>query len=223
MIIQGMGAKKAFLANQVIEAPNQNNMGYTDPDKAINGVFGGGSGSGSLDIYSIGNQSNAHHLVLSWNGASFTNGVGADLIIFENAFSSAHGHHFVEAGIVQVSTDGRKWATFVYDYTHLIETNYSSQVDDWQGFCGVQVVYLNELTHPIYAFDSSAGGDRFDLDQLIPSPESSNVLENGYSYVRIINASFITNSDTGRTFPKSFVGDPDIDGVYARYKGSSKK
>ncbi len=203
-------------ADEVIDAPSATGRGYHDPMRAVNGVRGGGATMQSVDVYSIGFGDD--RLVLGFSHRRLIDGPGDDLVVFENAFEYGDGLTFIDAAIVELSTDGETWVTLPHDYVAQDELRYSPHAEDWIGFAGVSPVFLNADTNPIDPFDPTAGGDRFDLADLPATPEAEALLREGASQIRIVAAATRVNPDTGVPFPADPVSDgPDIDGVVARY------
>nr|MDQ3035769.1 LIC_13355 family lipoprotein [Myxococcota bacterium] len=188
-----------------------------DPSRATNGVRGGGPTQGSLDVYSL-DYGERSELVLGWHGAVVTDGPGADLVVFENAFRY-EGGHFMDPVIVSVSRDGETWVDLSHEYAAGDPTRYSPDPDDWIGFAGLTPVLLHADTNPVDPFDPiAAGGDAFDLAELPDEGEAGVIRRDGARYVRLESAAARVNPATGARYPR----DPtsagaDIDGVFARY------
>lgn len=205
------------LADEVDDAPGASGTGFHDPQRAVNGVRGGGETMQSLDVYSVGLGSD-DWLVLAFSGRRLVDGPGDDLVVFENAFHYGEGLTFVDAAIVELSTDGDAWVTFPHDYVADDEHVYSAHEEDWIGFAGVTPVLLNDEDGPTDPFDPAAGGDGFDLAELADTEEADRIRRQGAAYVRIVPAAARVNPDTNEPFPTDPVSDgPDIDGVAARY------
>lgn len=203
------------LAAEVIEAPGGTGSGFGDPSRATNGVRGGGEAMQSLDVYSIALDG---YLVLGFEGRRLIDGPGDDLAVFENPFRHGDGQAFIDAAIVELSDDGEVWVPFAHDYRAPDETRYSSDPAHWVGFAGVEPVFLHADTNVIDPFDPGAGGDRFDLADLVPSAEADRIRREGARYVRITAAFARENPDTGAPYPIDAVSNgPDIDGVAARW------
>lgn len=211
----GVGSPEADL---VVSAPGANDGPFGDPAAATNGVRGGGSGGGSLDVYSIG-LTPGEELVLAFSRARFVDGPGEDLAVFENPFAFGDGLTFMDQVVVEVSADGERWATFPHDYVSDNESVYSPLADDWVGFAGVTPVLLHADTNPVDPFDrEAAGGDGFDLADLPDGPATEDIREDGARFVRLTPASLRDNPDTGAPFVRDPTSNgPDIDGVIARY------
>lgn len=63
------GARAVRLADRVIAAPGASGSGFGDPQRAVNGVKGGGLTNGSVDVYSL-NLPPAQNtsITLGWSG-----------------------------------------------------------------------------------------------------------------------------------------------------------
>jgi hypothetical protein len=116
---------------------------------------GGGSSKGSLDVTSIGEGG---FVTLEFESNVIVDGPGADVIVFENAFTpDAPEDVFAELGSVSLSQDG---ASF---------TGYECQAASYpyEGCAGWQPVLANTDENDIDPLDpDSAGGDAFDLAEL---------------------------------------------------------
>jgi hypothetical protein len=209
---------RSVLADRVIEAPGASSAPFADPALAVNGVHGGGLLAGSVDVYSLGYDERTY-LVLGWADARVTNGPGADLVVFENAFRTtwAADEWFMDPAVVEVSLDGTTWVAFPHDYLAADETTYSAHPTDWEGFAGVTpVLYRSDVDAD--AFDPLAGGDAFDLDELPQDGAAGEIREHGFRFVRITSAAIVMNEDTGMVFPRERVSNgSDIDGIAARW------
>lgn len=206
------------LADRVVDAPGASDAAFGDPALAANGVQGGGLIAGSVDVYSLGYEERPY-VVLGWTGARVTNGPGADLVVFENAFRTtwAADEWFMDPAVVEVSLDGATWVAFPYDYLAADETSYSPHVEDWEGFAGVTPV-LYDSDDAIDAFDPLAGGDAFDLDELGAEGTAGEIRRDGFRFVRITSAAIVVNDDTGEVFPHERISNgADIDGVAGRW------
>jgi hypothetical protein len=208
----------AVLADRVVDAPGATGEGFGDATLAVNGVHGGGNIAGSVDVYSLGYDERPY-VVLGWTGARVTNGPGADLVVFENAFRTtwAADEWFMDPAIVEVSLDGETWVAFPHDYVATDETMYSPHEDDWIGFAGVTpVVFDSDET--MDAFDPLSGGDTFDLDALGTDGLAGEIRQDGFRFVRITSAAIVVNEDTGMVFPRERISNgADVDGIAARW------
>ncbi len=204
-------------ADVVVSAPGAAGEGFGDPVRAINGVRGGGTDGGSLDVFSLLHEPPEEaSLVLRWSDRVVLDGPGIDLVVFENAFVSGGGV-FMDPAVVEVSMDGQEWATLPHDYAADDETAWSADPDHWQGFAGRTPVLLHEEDNPLDPLDPElAGGDAFDLADLPEDDLGDAIRADGFTFVRLTAAPAVTNPDTGEPFVHHPVSDgPDIDGVYA--------
>lgn len=213
-----VGPATPVLAGEVVDAPGATGEGFGDPTRAVNGVRGGGPTQGSLDVYSL-DYAERTHLVLGFGGGAVTDGPGADLVVFENAFRAEGGGHFMDPVIVSVSRDGETWVDLPHEYAAEDPTRYSVDPEDWIGFAGVTPALLHVEEHPVDPFDPvAAGGDPFDLAALGDEGEGAAIRREGARYVRLESAANRVNPATGERYPRDFVSNgADIDGVYARY------
>ena len=231
-------ATGTYLADTVISAPGATGQGFKNSSLAVNGICGGGTSSGSTDVYELDQTGAGATLTLGWSSHTVMNGSGVDFIVFENAFyqNGNSSIRFMEAVIVEVRDDitGR-WCGFTgLDYNPGgPETTYSTNPAHWIGFAGVTPTLYNQVFNALSAsaiFDpSQGGGDGFDLSNLASastfgndcnSTARTNILANGLTQVRLHAASSKTNPDSGSAFPvdtAAFDDGPDIDGVLARY------
>ncbi len=209
------------LADEVVEAPGQSNADFGDASLAVNGVRGCGDGCGSLDVFSLGYAAGEdNYLVLRWSGRRVTDGPGADLVVFENAFDRGGGDVFMDLLVVAVSRDGTSWVEFPHDYQHPDETVYVTDPARWPGFAGRTPVRLHEEENPVDPFDrEAAGGDAFDLADLpAGDAEADAIRAEGFVYLRLETAPSRENPDTGAPYVHEGISNgADVDGVYARY------
>lgn len=216
------GGPRGVVADQVVDAPGATGVGFEDPQKAVNGVRGGGDSAGGTDVFSLGYVAGGNDtLVLRWSGRRVQNGPGADLAVFENPFVIGNsGAAFLDPAIVSVSSDGTTWVEFPHAYLATDPTKYQADPALWKGFAGITPVRWNVDTNDVPPFDQhAAGGDEFDLDDLPQGDAEADVLRHdGFRFVRIQSAATQVNPDTGVPYPHdpSATG-PDIDGVAARY------
>jgi hypothetical protein len=215
VLLAGCAQPDSF-ADEVVQGELRDEP-FGDPRLAINGVRGEGETRGSLDVYSL---DRAHPtLTLGWSARRIFDGPGDDLVVFENAFRVANTEaFFMDPVIVEVSSDGENFVALPHDYLASDEARYSTNPAMFEGFAGVRPVHLHHEMNPLDAFDESAGGDRFDLQQLANVEGGAEILAEGIAYVRLVMAAMRTNPDTGREFVSDgFSNGPDIDGVAARY------
>ncbi|GAB4292004.1 MAG: hypothetical protein Kow0090_05750 [Myxococcota bacterium] len=210
-------------ADVVVSAPGDKGSGLYDANKAINGVRGGGRYKGSADTFSLGYEAGSdNYIILRFSGRRVVNGEGVDFVVFENPFVSAKNEEefFMDLTIVYLSRDGENWVAFPHNYINGDESVYSANPAMWRGFAGVQPVYYHEEENRVDPFDfDSAGGDRFDLDEL-PSDggEAEAIKRKGFVYMKLVSAPSQVNPDTGENYVRDAISNgADIDGVYARY------
>jgi hypothetical protein len=207
-------------ADVVIDAPGASEAPFRDPQLAVNGVRGGGKGSGSLDVFSLGLRVGVDDtLTLGWSGARVFDGDGDDLVVFENPFRYAEDAWFMDLVVLEVSPDGVSWVAFPVDYTAEDESVYVPDMALWQGFAGRMPVWLHEESFQVDPFFTKmAGGDAFDLATLPGGEVTDAIARDGVLQVRLRGAATLINPDTGAPFVRDPVSNgPDIDGVYARY------
>ncbi len=216
--IDGRPLTPVRLADRVVAAP-----GGGDTEKAVDGVHGGGTSAGSLDVYSLGYTPGGNDsITLAWTGATLANGPGEDLAVFENAFATGATTVFMDLVIVEVSRDGTSWRELAHAYANADQTQYVADPSLWHGFAGKTPVLLDDDTHPVDPFDrAAAGGDGFDLDDVVGTDaEAIAIRASGVAFVRLVSAPARINPDTGATYVHDPVSNGgDIDGVYGRYVG----
>ncbi len=206
-------------ADQVESAPGADDLPFGDPTYAINGVRGGGTSAGGIDVYALDAQGEGAALIVRWTDRRLLDGPGVDLVVFENAFEVSPGHHFMDPTLVSVSIDGVTWIDFPADR---IDENRAEPSDDpthWVGFAGLTPVQLHAEANAVDPFDAdAAGGDGFDLGTLDPSdPDVAELLEHGVAAVRLRSASAVDDPATGAPWPTDPVANgADIDGVWGR-------
>lgn len=203
------------LADTVVAAP-----GGGDSNRAVNGVRGGGTGNGSLDVFSLGYMEGTNNFItLGWSNGAIQNGPGADIAVFENPFLTGNGA-FMDLVIVEVSVDGVEFRELAHDYTASDPTMYQPNPVLWSGFAGRTPVKLNADTNPVDPFDAAAaGGDQFDLDTVVGSdPLAQAIRAKGARYVRLVTAPSRIGPRTGALYVRDAIANgADIDGVYGRY------
>jgi len=204
-------------ATRVVDFQQGPGGGIFDPLNALGGPRGGGRGAGSLDVLSLG----AGGQVTLGFDVVITDGPGADLSVFENAFE-AGGRVFAEALLVEVSTDGATFARFATRYAGpdgplgAFETlPYGS----FAGLAGGVPVLANVDTNPLDPFDPvEAGGEAFDLEDLAGDPHvASGAVDLGsIHFVRLVDVVGGTVLDArGRPIWDSGgeLGSADVDAV----------
>lgn len=218
--VDGASGTPVRFADTVVAAPGATGSGFGDPMHAVNGVRGGGTDSGSLDVFSLGYDPGQNDFItLAWSNGRLQNGVGADLAVFENPFHTGGGT-FMDLVIVEVSIDGVEFRALAHDYTASDETVYQNDPQRWSGFAGRTPVFLHVETNVVDPFDTgAAGGDTFDLDDVVGDDAVAQAIRaDGVRFVRLVSAPARTNPDTGAAFVReTFSNGADIDGAYGRY------
>lgn len=215
------GARAVRLADRVIAAPGASGSGFGDPQRAVNGVKGGGLTNGSVDVYSL-NLPPAQNtsITLGWSGGRrLANGPGADLVVFENGFDTAQGP-FMDLIIVEVSRDGVTWRALAHDYVTPDESLYVRDRAAWVGFAGKSPVLYDTTANPVDPFDAAlAGGDQLDLENVVgDDAEAAAIRAQGVTQLRLVAAPAVTNPDTNAPFVRdTFSNGADLDGVIGRY------
>lgn len=214
-------AENVRIADTVVDAPGATGTGFGDSTRAINGVRGAGSRSGSLDVFSLGYTPGGNdHITLAWSHGRLQNGPGPDLAVFENPFLINGGGAFMDLIIVEVSLDGVEFRALAHDYTATDPTVYQRNPALWSGFAGKTPVLLNVDTNPVAPFDATAaGGDQFDLDTVEGSDAVAlSIRTSGARFVRLTSAPARINPDTGAAYVHDGGSNgADIDGLYGRY------
>jgi hypothetical protein len=111
---------------------------------------GGGQQAGSLDVLSLGKEG---EIVLAFDDVEIVDGVGPDLLVFENPFQG-----YVETGYVAASEDGLTWKEWPCKPT--------DADGGYPGCAGVNPVNSNSKNGIDPTDVSKAGGDAFDLADL---------------------------------------------------------
>ncbi len=205
-------------ADIVQEALGASGKGYGDPNKAANGVYGGGLNAGSLDVFSL-DKAKDGQLTLAFSSGFVCNGPGYDFNVFENGFRQLVSNAlFFEPVVVSVSFDGIDFVEFPHTYLGGSSLLDIVNENNWQGFAGMSPVFYHEvknnfIEHGIDPLDPlQAGGDAFDLDNLPDSEPARTIKTNGFRFIRLTGASRLGFPSS----PNSFGGLADIDGVYAK-------
>ncbi len=128
------------------------------PDIALGPPQGIGTGTGSLDVVSLGAGG---EIVLGFGELAIVDGPGPDLIVFENPFwpGGDATQVFAELGEVSVSQDGETWQTFPCDTTGDGKGNFP-------GCAGVTPTLGYDAATLIPLDPKQSGGDAFDLATL---------------------------------------------------------
>ncbi len=186
------------------------------PANMLGGPRGGGLGSGSLHVTTLGDGGSA---TLGFD-ATIVNGPGADLIVFENAFGSAGGT-FAEVLFVEVSTDGVSFARFPSSYAGPVgplPPFGASPIGTFRGLAGSVPTLANVVTSGVDPFDPAvAGGEAFDLELLRnhPAVASGLVDLDAIRFVRLVDAVAGADVDSAGTtiWDHGAGGGADVDAV----------
>lgn len=223
-----------YLATTVVSA-SANVSGFSDPNKAVNGVCGAGELVGSLDVYALDITGVGATMILSWGGRIVKNVADSvDFIIYDNSFriSDDTNTYAMDPSVIQVSIDNTNYCGFNPSYTGANV----NLMNSWLRFGGLRPVYYNMTTKPYTNEDLFintggsfllGGGDGFDLEDLDPNDPNdtgcdntvaNNIKTTGFKFLKITSAANVNNPNTGIQFPwppGSYNGS-DIDGVVAR-------
>ncbi|MES1182719.1 MAG: cell surface protein [Myxococcales bacterium] len=125
------------------------------PDIVLGPPQGKGTGSGTLDVLSLGAGG---EIVLGFGELGLVDGPGADLLVFENAFWPGGDKTmvFAELGEVSVSEDGQTWHTFPCDAVGDGQGNFA-------GCAGATPTLAYDAATLVPLDPEQAGGDAFDL------------------------------------------------------------
>jgi hypothetical protein len=125
------------------------------PEVVLGPPSPGPSGSGSLDVLSLGVGG---EIVLGFGAQRVVDGAGPDLVVFENPFIVQGDPRdvFSEPGEVSVSADGVTWVSFPCDPTRGAEG----------GCAGTHVVWPYAVATMDPLEPEATGGDAFDLAEV---------------------------------------------------------
>ena len=156
-------------------------------------VFGEPQGCGNLcgstDVLTLGNEG---ILTVGFN-VTIINDPGYDFIVFENPFfvNGMSEEVFAELAYVEVSSDNVSYARFpCISTTENPVGNKGININNVTNLAGVNPVLANVIKNDLDPFDpNEAGGDVFDLDDLINDPLvlSGLVDLNNINYIRLID------------------------------------
>jgi hypothetical protein len=219
---------------------------FDDPTLATNRICGGGFGTGSTDVYSLGSSSECESgeecIVLEWNGLRVENGTGIDFVVYENPFIFGNNANsrFIEAVIVEVSEDGSNWCGWNPTYSGTTSTADLRDPSNYSDLAGVTpVVFSQTADNSLSAADLfttttdsngtylRGGGDGFDLSAAsfgttgtgCTSGVRSSLQSGGFVYLRLTTA--YSRSSASYPLPTdSFDQKADIDGAVARQVGA---
>ncbi len=157
-------------ATSIVHFNQGSGGGAFDPALLLGGPRGGGTGSGSLDVLTLGVGGD---VTLGFD-VVLTDGPGADFSVFENGLVFSGGV-FTETCFVEVSTDGATFARFPVKYDGPSAPIGPFDVlpfGTFAGLAGGAPVQANVDTNSIDPFDPVvSGGEAFDLADLAQEPE----------------------------------------------------
>lgn len=235
-------ASGAYLADVVSEAPGASGSGFASPGRATDGVCGGGTATGSLDVYTLQSSLSSSLcaagmkcLVLSWSAGKVQNVAGVDFVVYENPFVISADQNLIEPVVVEVSADGTVWCGFPRSYSGSDSANVSLQNPaNYANLAGVTPVWFHQQTWTGSAGDLftnvagdvsyslphlKGGGDGFDLNGLVSGGACDAAViadlqasGGGFKYVRLTSGGSMGMAITTNSLDQS----PDIDGVVAK-------
>jgi hypothetical protein len=128
------------------------------PDVVLGPPAGAGTGAGALDVLSLGAGGT---IVLAFGDRAIANGLGADLVVFENPFWAGGdpASVFAELGEVSVSPDGTDWRTFSCDPAGIGEGRFP-------GCAGWTPTFEYDPADVLPIDPVQTGGDVFDLEEV---------------------------------------------------------
>jgi hypothetical protein len=145
-------------AREVVDYEEGESSGFGQnmfPEIVLGPPKGKGTGSGSLDVLSLGVGGS---IVIGFGENDIVDGEGPDFIVFENPFIGA-GSLFMELGEVSVSEDGTTWHTFPCDEAGAGDAQYPG--------CAGWTPTLRFDPQRVFPLDPElTGGDAFDLSDL---------------------------------------------------------
>jgi hypothetical protein len=181
----------AFYASSVESFEPGEAAGFNEdklPDIVLGPPHGMGTGSGSLDVLSLGGGG---EIVLGFGEHGLADGPGPDFVVFENAFwpGGDESQVYAELGEVSVSDDGETWRTFPCD------TEGDGQ-GHFPGCAGATPTLQYDADQLVPLDPKKSGGDAFDLADL-----------------GVIRARFIKIRDLQTLAPSGVSGGFDLDAV----------
>ncbi len=189
--------------------------GPSEEKKIYGGPRGCGADCGSTHTLTLGNSG---HVTVGFN-VVIVNGVGYDFIVFENPFS-VNGNTdevFAELVYVEVSTDNVSFARFPSISTTAAPVgNKGININNVTNLGGVHPVLAHVLENDLDPFNpDEAGGDPFDLDDLLNDPLVQNGLVNldNINYIRLIDIPGDGSCFDSRGHPIYDPTEPNIDGA----------
>ncbi|HKE00408.1 MAG TPA: hypothetical protein VKE69_05315 [Planctomycetota bacterium] len=203
---------QSLFASQVVSFNQGTGGGIFIQSNILGAPHGGGSGSGSLDVLTLGN---AGSVTLGFD-VVIRDGPGADFTAFENGFlvgAPLGGSVFAECAFVEVSSNGVDFARFPTSYKPSVAG--TTPMGSLAGLCGGTPVFANPSTNSISPFDPVvSGGDAFDLADLAQDPLviGGQVDLQAISFVRLVDVNAGVDLDShGNPIPGG--ASADIDAV----------
>jgi len=128
------------------------------PEVVLGPPKGGGTGTGSLDVLSLGTGG---EIVLDFGEGGIVDGPGPDFIVFENAFwpDGQAASVFAEPAEVSVSNDDLSWSTFVCN-------PFGAGMGRYPGCAGWTPTLQYDAFALVPLDPALTGGDAFDLAAL---------------------------------------------------------
>ncbi|GJM22868.1 MAG: hypothetical protein DHS20C15_27830 [Planctomycetota bacterium] len=201
-----------------------NGVTFGAPGDMLGPPTGSGATQSSSHVYSPGKGGS----VILELGQPIYDGVGTDLVIYENPFTrlGTLSSNWVEAFYVEVSSDGATFARFPSEYLGPVGPHQVSPgLDDtaeyawFRGLAGVSPVWANPGAgvDPFHIVEG--GGDAFDLEELADHAlvQSGDVVLDSINFVRLVDVAGGVDVDSNGT-PIWDCGNPsfsagDIDAV----------
>ncbi len=178
----------------------------------LGGPLGGGLGSGSLDVLTLGEGGS---VVLGFDVA-LRDGPGADLAVFENGFTFGAGQVFAELGFVEVSSNGVDFARFPSAFAPPAAGG--TPMGTFAGLGGGMPVVANVSVDPESPFDCAhAGGEALDLADLAGDPlvTGGQVDLQDVRFVRLVDVTPGSTDSQGTPIASGASGGVDFDAVAA--------
>ncbi|MEM9802485.1 MAG: hypothetical protein AAGA20_19305 [Planctomycetota bacterium] len=216
LAVAGVAGAQSRFATSVVQYNQGAGGGIFDTVNILGGPQGGGIGSGSLDVLTLGVGGD---VTLGFD-VVITDGPGADFTVFENGFAFS-GAVFAEVAFVEVSTDGNTFARFPTRYfgdPGPLGTFDLLPYATYEGVTGGIPIIANVLLNSVDPFDPVvSGGEAFDLADLAGDPDvvSGTVDLSNIQFVRLVDVVSGAEVDAAGTTIWDSGGDSgsDIDAV----------
>lgn len=191
-------------------------------EKAFGPPLGKGENTGSLDVFSFGKEKEA---IFRLEAKLAQNGSGYDIVIYENGFKANENAYFIEPGFVEVSPNGTDWygfePVFTPDYPNVDISSEYNEPTGKSGIIGLKPVSLNYIENAIDPYGSSAGGDRFNLDNAkkiidrsggdpLTYTYSTTLAEDGFNYIKYVK---IIDGFASNQVKTALQSDPMMSGI----------